>query len=185
MNPVAAVGTSRLDAAEKDDVVLPFAGDHVVVGDAGYGVCQSGQFVVVRREQRLRPGARPGRQMLGDRPRQAEPVECGGAAADFVEQHQALGRRGVENPGCLLHLQHERGLTAGNVVGSADTGEDAVGERHARLFGRYERADVGEQHDQRRLAQERRLAAHVGAGDDQELLRRVVEQQVIRDERRG
>ena len=123
--------------------------------------------------------------MLGDGPGQAEAVEGGGAAPDLVQQHQALGRGRVEDARRLLHLQHERGLAAGDVVGGAHAGEQAVRQRHLRLGRGHERSGVRQQDDEGRLPQERRLPAHVGPGDDDELLRRVVEQQVVGDERRG
>ena len=72
----------------------------------------------------------------------------------------------VQDVGGLLHLDHERRLAAGDVVGRADAGEDAIDDRHLRLARRHERSDLRQQRDQRRLAQVGGLAAHVRAGQD-------------------
>ncbi len=151
----------------------------------GRRVGQIGQLVVVRGEQRPRSRRLVGDDELGDRPGDAHAVERRRAAADLVEDDQAPRRRGVEDAGGLAHLDHERRVAAGDVVGGADAGEDPVDHRQPRLAGRDERADLGQHREQRRLPQVGRLAAHVRAGQDDQLPRRPVQRQVVRDERLG
>ena len=67
--------------------------DDVAVDDAGQRVGEIGQLVVVRGEQRLRPRRRVRREVLGDRPGDAQAVEGRRAAADLVEDDEAARRR--------------------------------------------------------------------------------------------
>src|SRR5260370_16242624 len=53
---------------------------------------------------------------------------------------------------------------------------------NTRLRGGYEPSALRQQHDDRRLAQERRLARHVRAREDDDLLARGVELEVVGDE---
>ncbi len=106
------------------------------------------------------------------------------AAADFVEQHEALRRRVVQDVRRFAHLHHEGRSAAAEVVGGTDAREDTIDRADTRRTRRHEAAGVGEQHDERGLAHVRRFAAHVRAGDDQHAPRRV-ETQVVRDERRA
>ena len=85
----------------------------------------------------------------------------------------------------LGHLDHERRLAAGDVVGGADAGEDAVDLADLGLLGGDERAGPRHDHRERDLAQVGRLAAHVRAGEDHDLARVAVELDVVGDERRA
>ena len=185
LDPVAAIRAPGNDLAQEDDVVLPLPRGDVGVDDPRERVGEVGQLVVMRCEQRLRPRLRVGREVLGHRPRDAQAVERRRAAADFIEHDEAARRRRVQDVGRLLHLHHERRLTAGDVVGRPDAREDAVDDRHLGVFRRDERADLREQGDERRLSQVGRLAAHVRPGQDHQLPRRSVQVDVVRDERLG
>ena len=68
----------------------------------------------------------------------------------------------------LDHLDHEGRAPAREVVGGADAREQPVDDAEMRVAGRHEGADLGEHGDQRVLAQVGRLAAHVGAGDEED-----------------
>ena len=155
---------------QKRQFLLPAA---VVFGDLEMGVAagrpvvgQPGQFEVVGREQRVGPVV-PG-QPLGDRARQRQTVVSGGPAADLVEQYQRAIGRVMQDLGGLAHLDHERRLAGGQVVAGADAREHAIQRADGRRIGRDVAADVRQQHDQRGLAHIGRLAAHVGAGDQQQ-----------------
>ena len=121
-------------------------------------------------------------QGLGHRPGDRQAVEGGGAAADLVEQHQAALGGVAQDVRGLLHLDHERGLAAQDLVGGADAREDAVHEPELGLARRHEAAHLRHQHDERRLAQEGGLAAHVGAGQHEEPRRALAHGQVVGDE---
>ena len=132
---------------------------------AGEQVGQFGEFVIVGGKESARASVRL--QMFDDGPGDGEAVEGGGAAADFVEQHQALRRGEIQNRGDFAHFHQKGGAAAREIVGGADAREDAIGDGQARLFGGNERADLRQQHDERGLAQVGGFAAHVGAGDEQ------------------
>ena len=76
-----------------------------------------------------------------------------------------LRRRLREDRGGLDHLDHEGRAAAREIVRRADAAEQAVDDADRGARGGDEAAGLGEHGDQRGLAQEGRLAAHVGAGD--------------------
>ena len=150
----------------------------------GSRVGEVGELVVVRGEQRLRPRARVGRQVLGDRPGDAQAVEGRRAAADLVEDDEAARRRAcagccavscistmnVDWPRAMLSDAPTRAKmrsTIGSFASRAGTNEPACASSA----------------EQRRLPQVGRLAAHVRAGQDHQLARRAVERDVVRHER--
>ena len=90
-----------------------------------------------------------------------------------------LRRGGVaEDVRRLLHLDHERGLAAQDLVGGAHPGEDPVDQADLRLARGHEAAHLGHEHDERGLAEEGGLAAHVRPGEDEEVLRGVAHGEV-------
>jgi len=115
-------------------------------------------------------------QMLNDGPSNGETVKSGGAAADFVEQDQARGRGVIKDSGNLGHFDEEGGAAAGEIVAGADAREDAVDDGQLGLARGNEAADLRHQHNERGLPQVGGLAAHVGAGDEQKLLARRLEE---------
>ena len=177
--PVAAVRSARHDLTQEDDVILPLAGGDVEVDHAGGGIGQVRQFVIVRGEERLGPEPRIRRQMLGDGPRNAQAVEGGRAAADFVEHDETARRRMVQDVGGFLHFDHEGGMAAGDVVGCADARKNAVDERHFGFARRHERSDLRHDDHERGLPQVRGLAAHVRSREDDKLRRRAVQRDVV------
>ena len=98
LDAVAAIGAAGQNLVQEDDLVLPLARRHVRVDDAGQRVGQIGQLVIVRGKERLRPRARVLREVLGDRPGDAQAVEGRRAAADLVEHDEAA--RGGAVAGC-------------------------------------------------------------------------------------
>ncbi len=110
--------------------------------------------------------------VLGDRPGEAQAVERAGAAADLVENHQAAVGGVVQNVGGFGHLDHEGGLAAVDFVAGADAGEEAIGQADGGAFGRDVAADLGQERDERDLADVGAFAGHVGAGDERRANRR-------------
>jgi hypothetical protein len=141
-----------------------------------------GQLVVVGGEQRL--GAVVLVQVLDDRPGQRQAVEGGGAAADLVEDHQALGlvawcrmlavsiisTMKVDSPRARSSLAPTRVKTRSTIRsrprGPARSSRPGPSGRSARD-----------------LAQVGRLAAHVGAGEQHDLRALAVELDVVGHER--
>ncbi len=140
LDAVAAIGSPRQDLPQEHDVVVVLARRDVKVDHTRDRIGQVGELVIVRGEQRLGARARVRRQVFGDGPRDAETVERGRAAADFVEHDEASRRGEVQDRRRLLHLDHERRVPARDVVRGADAREDAIDERQLRLPRRHERA---------------------------------------------
>src|SRR4029077_10308735 len=88
----------------------------------------------------------------------------------------------VEDAGDFAHFYEESGAATGEIVGGADASEDAIDERELGLTRGNEAAHLRHQGDQRGLAQVGGLAAHVGAGDEEELLAAWFEAEIIGDE---
>ena len=104
--------------------------------------------------------------MLDRRPGDGEAVEGRRAAADLVEDHERALARLIEDGGGLHHLDHEGRAAAREIVGGADAREQPVDHADMRRARRHEAAHLRQHGDQRVLAQEGRLARHVGAGDE-------------------
>ena len=85
----------------------------------------------------------------------------------------------------LAHLDHERRFAARQVVARADAREHAIADADARAARRDEAAHLRLDHRQRHLADQRRLARHVRAADDQDLLGARVQAHVVGDEAAG
>ena len=96
---------------------------------------------------------------------------------------EAPGRRRVQDARGLLHLDHERGLSAGDVVRRPDAREDAVHERDLGFAGRHERSGLRHDAQQRHLPEIGGLAPHVGSGQDDELAGPAIERHVVWHER--
>ena len=74
--------------------------------------------MIMRGEQRFRADLIV--QIFHDRPRETESIEGARAAANFVEDNQAVRRRVVQNVRGLTHFHHESGLSAGQVITRAN-----------------------------------------------------------------
>ncbi len=164
LHAITFAGRAGLQLVQEDDGCARFGGAHMHVD--GGGVCgrELGELEVVGGKQRK--GLRFVVQVRGDAAGESQAVKGGGAAPDFVHQHQAVGRGAVQDLRGLGHLQHECGLGVGQVVGRTDAGVDRVDGPQAATAGGHMAADAGQQHDECHLAHVGRFAAHVGAGDD-------------------
>lgn len=72
-----------------------------------------------------------------------------------------------EDASRLQHLNHERRARAVDIITRSDTRVDGVHEADAGVRGRYEAASLGQEHDERRLSQERALSAPDESADGQ------------------
>ena len=105
-------------------------------------------------------------QLTSNRAGQGQAVEGGGAAPDFVHQHQGLRRGTVQNLRGPDHLQHKGRLRIGEVVGCANAGVDSIDGPQAAGLGRHIRAHGGQQHNKCDLPHIGRFTTHVRPGDD-------------------
>ena len=109
-------------------------------------------------------------QVLENGLRDADAVVGARAAAHLIENEQAARRRVRENVGGLHHLDHEGRQAAGQLVVCADAREDPVAQPDHGTAGRNEAAHLGQQHDDAGLAKVGRLACHVRAAQEHNLL---------------
>ena len=161
LDAVGAVGGPGLHLVQEHDLVVPLAHVHGDVGDAVQAPGERGQLVVVGGKQHARP--RDIVQELDRRPGDRQAVEGRGAAADLVEDDERALARLIEDGRRLHHLDHERRAPARQIVGGADAAEQAIDRADGRRARRHVGAHLRQHGDQRVLAQEGRLAGHVGA----------------------
>jgi hypothetical protein len=121
-------------------------------------------------------------EMLDDGPGDGETIEGGGAAADFVEEDEARWRRVMENGGDFAHFDEEGGAAASEIVAGADAGENAIGDGELGAARGNEGAHLGHEDNERSLAKISRLAAHVGSGNEKELLAAGFEAEIVGNE---
>ena len=111
------------------------------------------EFVVVGREKGLGAVA-VFMDVFDYRPRDGHSVVGRSSPADLVQEHQGPGAQVVEDHRCLEHLDHERGFSAGNVVGSAYPCEYLVHIADPRAFSGDEASRLGQKHYEGGLAEE-------------------------------
>ena len=104
-------------------------------------------------------------QKLDHGPGNGKAVERGGTTADLIEDDQRTVGCLIEDAGRLHHLDHECGAAARKIIGSTHTREQPVDHADMSEARRYERPHLRQHGDQGVLAQERRFAGHVRAGD--------------------
>ena len=108
-------------------------------------------------------------QVFDNGPGNAQAVEGASATAEFVDEEQAAAGGVVEDIGGLVHLHHKGALAAGEVVGRAHTGEDAIDDADGSLARGDEAAHLRHQRDETHLADDGALAGHIRAGDEHDL----------------
>src|SRR6184192_1676578 len=170
MDAVAAVSAARHDLVQEDDTLAFFADFHPEVAQPWQPLGQRGQLVVMGGEQRQRAQLWSIVQVLENGLRDADAVVGARAAAHLIENEQAAGRRVRENVGGLHHLDHEGRQAAGQLVVCTDAREDPVAQPDHGTAGRNEAAHLGQQHDDAGLAKVGRLACHVRAAQEHNLL---------------
>ena len=179
MNAVGTVRRAGRDLMQENHGTLPFLYPHGAERQPIEFAREQREFMVVRREQR--PAATGLVQLLHHRPGNGEAVEGCRAAPDLVEDHQRAFACLVQDRRRLDHLDHEGRTSPRKVVGGADAAEQPVHRPDMRAVRRHEAAHLGQDGDERVLAQEGALAGHVRPGHQPEpALRREVA--AIRDE---
>ena len=134
---------------QEHDAVLVLDRVEVHVGAAVDLGRQRRQFEIVRGEER--EAAILFGEAVRDRPCQRETVERRRAAADLVDQNEALRRCAIQDVRCFGHLDHERRATACEIVGGADPRVNRIERSDCRAFCRHEAPAASEQRDHRRL----------------------------------
>src|SRR5580658_6661120 len=178
VNAKAMGAASWRQFAEENYFITDFLIGDVIVVDACQLVLQLVEFVVMRGKEGLRLVRRLVEE-FGDAPGDGNAVVCGGTSSDLIEQDQAACGEVVEDAGRFIHFHHKCRFTAAKVVGCADPGKDLIGEGDPGYVAGDEAADMRHKGDESGLPKEGAFAAHVGAGQDDDLLGGRVQQQVI------
>mmetsp|Transcript_18389 Transcript_18389/g.45731 ORF Transcript_18389/g.45731 Transcript_18389/m.45731 type:complete len:242 (-) Transcript_18389:1962-2687(-) len=142
-----------------------YLGVHMEV-DHSPGGLQRGELVEVCGEQARRLDLV--HDVLRDGPRQAEAVVGRGATTQLVDDDEGRGGGRLQDGGGLKHLSHERGDATELAVAGAHPRKDGVPDLDLGAVAWHEGPHLGQEHDDTNLADERGLAAHVGARDDLE-----------------
>src|SRR4029450_5117655 len=95
-NSIALVGCSGNDPPQEHDVISGFLDCHTVILNSGMDSGHLGKLVIMSCEKGLCLVLLVLNQILGDRPGNGQPIECSGAAANFVQQNQAAVGGGIE-----------------------------------------------------------------------------------------
>jgi len=181
LDAVTAVGAPGDELVEKEDLVLPFLDGNVEVFHPAVGMRQIGEFMVMGGEEGFHADPLQVVEILGNRPGDAQAVKGAGSPADLVQDDQAPGGRLMQDVGAFLHFDEKGRAAAGQVVARADAGEDPIHQADGSLGGGNETADLGQEHNERRLPQDGRFSRHVRPGDDQYLLGVLVEFEIVGD----
>jgi len=180
LDAVGFIGWAGEDLAEEDNVFVPLSHGDVEVSDGVLGFGEGAEFVVVSGKE----GAASDLivEVLGDGPRDGEAIEGSGAAANFIEDDEALFGCVIDDEGGLIHLDHEGGLAFGEIIGGSDAAENAVGEADVGVLSRDVGTDLGHEGDEGDLANVGRFTGHVGAGEDLETGVYGIDEGVVWDE---
>ncbi len=178
LNAVRVIGETRCYLVKKDHLVPVLAHFHFVILDAGKQIRKLVQLVIMRCKQR--PCAHAFVQVLRERPGDADAVERAGAAPNLIQQNQTPFRRSVDNVRRLVHLDEKRTFARRNVVACANACINLVHQPNNGFLRRNKASYLCQQHNKPRHPQVTRLAAHIRAGDDQDLVRLNVEHDVVR-----
>src|SRR6267143_4174927 len=145
----------------------------------GEKLCELRKFVVMGGEERAR--ADVFLKMLDNRPGDGETVKRGGAAAHFIEKNKTCGSGMGENGGNFAHFDEKSRAATREIVARTNARENAVGDGKLGLTRGHERAHLRHQDDEGSLTQISGFAAHVRAGDQQELLAAWLEAEIVGD----
>src|ERR1700730_13495308 len=179
MDPIAAIGTALDHLVEKDDPLTLFADCHPKIAQPRKLLSKRGQLVIMGGKERQRAKLRCIVEIFEDRLRDAHAVVGAGAATDLVENEQAA-RRGVsEDVRRLHHFNHEGRQPAGQLIVSADPGEDPIAKADDGPLGGHEATRLRQQDDDAGLPQVGRLAGHVRSAEQHDLLIVRVQPQVV------
>ena len=170
---------------QEHHLALPFLDAHRGVVETIELGRERGELVEMRGEQRTATVLFV--QMLDRGPGNRKAVEGRRASPDFVENDQRAFAGLIENGGGFHHLDHEGRASAGEIVGGADAREQAIDNAELGAFRRHEAAHLGQNNDERVLAQERRLARHVRPGEQPDAPRACIRRRrkiaIVGDER--
>ena len=117
--------------------------------------------------------------VFDDRPGNGHAVKGARAAADFIEDEQAVRRSVLEDIRHFLHFYHKRTLSREDIVAGPNTRKDAVYRANGRVPRRNEGACLGHEDQDCDLAHVRRFAGHIRTRNDQYLVVLVIEGYVV------
>ena len=116
MNAKALISSAPLNLSQEDHVLAVFLDADAVVDNAGKAAFQLAEFVIMRGKQGLCADLLGINQILHDRPSDAQTVKRTRSTADFVQHDQRILGRTAQNMRHLIHFDHERGLSACQII---------------------------------------------------------------------
>ena len=180
MNTETVCASSWSKLAEEYDLVPYFFIGDVEVPDAAEFIFQFVQFMIVRGKKCLGLERRF-MQVFGNTPGDGDTIVSRSTPADLIKQYQTSLREVVDDAGCFIHFHHERTFPAAEVIGGAHPGKYLVGQRYPGGLCGNKAAHMSHQGDKRRLPQDGALTAHIGSGQDDDLLVAVVQDNIVAD----
>eukprot|EP00760_Papus_ankaliazontas_P027767 PhM_4_TR3440/c0_g1_i1/m.24720 len=126
-------------------------------------LCQRSQLVEMCCKER--EGANVLVDVLGHRPREAEPIVRRRATTKLINDNKRSLCRGRNHVSSFLHLTHEGACTEGHHIASTNTAKDAVDKRELRLFCGHITPDLRKDRENTNAAHVRAFATHVGPRD--------------------
>src|SRR5690606_27189872 len=164
-------GGAFLNFVQEHNAGGRFCGGQVHVGRRRQLVGQARDFEVVRGKQGQ--CLIVAEQAMRDGPGQGQTIIGGGAATNFIHQHQAVGGSTGQNGSCFGHFHHEGRAATGQIIRCTDTGKDAVDLTNTGCACRYKATDAGQQGNQGNLTHISGFTAHIRAGNQQHATLRV------------
>ena len=119
-------------------------------------------------------------QILHDGPGNTDTIVSGSTSSQLIEEHQRLRRNVVQDVRSLGHLHHKRRFSQRNVIRGPYPCEYLVNQTDSRAFCRYEATNLGQQHNQGCLTQQRRFTSHIRTGNNHDLLLLCIKVDIIR-----
>src|ERR1043166_2854466 len=179
LDSITFVRAARDYLAEENNLLVPFADGDIEIADAFAFYRELRQLVVMRCEQCSRFDLVM--EKFGDAPGDRQTIERRCPAADLIENHEAALGGIVNDVRGLVHLHHERGLPAREIVVRAHARENAIYQTDLCAHRRHEAPDLRHQNNQRNLADIGRFPRHVRPGHDRQPYAVAVERRIVRN----
>ena len=144
MNTEGVFAATALQFAQEDDFVIYLLHRNVVVLNTLEAFLHLVQLMVVRGKQGACLRLWMLVYMLHNRPGDGNTIICRSTAPQLVEQHQAAGRKVVQDIRRLVHLHHKGRLAHGNIIAGTHTGEYLIHQTDMGTLRRHETADLSQ-----------------------------------------
>ena len=125
MDTEAVFRSAAHQFAQEDDLAVHFAHGDIVIADALEGLLHLVELVIMGSEERFGM-AFILMDILDNRPCDGDAVIGTGTSSEFVKEHETAFGEVIEDRRRFVHLDHEGGLTHGDIIRCADAREDLI-----------------------------------------------------------